>query len=487
MRVKRQEVLYGSGFAIAVGCVVVLSSSRAHACHTTTACIHWNAGFNDNGFGEDYGLDDTVPASGTRVTIIRPPPEPPISAFLDSNGCISFETEYNYGLKAVVYADAVVGGVHIRPFASPQEQADDVVYEWEVDLHGLAPDPQPVDAPPAAVVTNYDIQLDPAQNAGAFVPIPTMMAAATVALARYATPELDAIPPDPAPLHLVFTPMSSNARCRCNGGGGTQTLDIGPDAWQEKFAVAHELGHYLQTEFSNDDLWPFCYTYPHEVTIVNGIEKCADPDSDELQEPLDTPCAFPLNGLVGTFNADTDANLHGIRSAEWASGAFIEGFAHFMASSAFNDLTDEDGIFRYYKTINADVLTDYEDFVQGGYIVSLRGGTEPEPDTLGGANRWAELMCPDDWSAGDGVAADVGSEIDWMRFWWRFSTDQSTTGPSLREVLSFVAYTRNQHPWAMTHAWAELYTSLKESGSGMSSYQSRFETLTTEQGVRDAI
>src|SRR5690606_38385641 len=44
---------------------------------------------------------------------------------------------------------------------------------------------------------------------------------------------------------------------------------------------------------------------------------------------------------------------HALRSQEWSSVAFGEGFAHFLSTLAFNDHTETDGYFRYYKDLSA--------------------------------------------------------------------------------------------------------------------------------------
>ena len=84
---------------------------------------------------------------------------------------------------------------------------------------------------------------------------------------------------------------------------------------------------------------------------------------------VDPPCQFSIAAIGGA-----DSGWHGLRSAEYSSGALTEGFAHFIAAAAFNNI-DEDGIFTYYKAINPAIASDYQDLVDANYAVSLQGGT----------------------------------------------------------------------------------------------------------------
>jgi len=81
----------------------------ASACHDVTLCLNWQANVNDDGFGEPSFVGDKVRASGARIMLIRPSPEPPLSGFLGQDGCMTFKTQFAYGHKVVVYAEAWVG------------------------------------------------------------------------------------------------------------------------------------------------------------------------------------------------------------------------------------------------------------------------------------------------------------------------------------------------------------------------------------------
>jgi hypothetical protein len=81
-----------------------------------------------------------------------------------------------------------------------------------------------------------------------------------------------------------------------------------------------------------------------------------------------------VKGLNGEPIPKEDLDRHGLRSAEHSLGAFEEGFAHFIASVAFNPVgtSNVDGIFHYYKDVNVDMFNSYQDLKDNLYMVSLK-------------------------------------------------------------------------------------------------------------------
>ena len=59
-----------------------------------------------------------------------------------------------------------------------------------------------------------------------------------------------------------------------------------------------------------------------------------------------------------------------MRSKEYAAGAFVEGFAHFLSALAWNDHTQQDGWFKYYKEIQD---ASYADMAANQWRVDLEG------------------------------------------------------------------------------------------------------------------
>ena len=413
----------------------------------------------DNDVGEDFLLEDKVPARGTRVTLMRPVPEPPLRTFLDQEGCLTFESQYAYGHKLVVYADAWVGHVEPGPPDPVQlrvgrQEMDGGNYEtdffWIVDVDEIAPN--------SVVEVSFEWQKTD--------PIVPIMAVATEVLHRFA--QLEVLPPEPTgALLIVFRDWYGGALFfgPNNVVPGSNMIRLGPDSYQEKYVIAHEMGHWLQ------------YTWGTYLNAGLGYGYGNDDDNMGDLKP-DPPCKFkvspPMNFSNPMMPIGTNANTHGIRSAEWSVGAMEEGFAHFIASATFND-AEEDGIFRYYKDINTEFnKPHYDAFVAADLKVSLYGGTNV--NTLGGKNRWTDSMCTNDWAE-----PGVSSEIDWLRFFWHYWT-RSGTSPTLPEILEFFAWVVDEN-YAIddTNVGTVLRTALGE--SQWSSFGGRFEQANCDMGA----
>lgn len=450
--------------SLALAGLVLAAPRLASACQPRTICVNWETEITDDGFGESYVLNDKVRARGAKVTLIPPAPEPPLATFLDQSGCMTFETQFAYGHKLVVYAEAWVGllpePVHIR--MRRQEKKDDgyqTDFFWIVDLHGLAPN----DA------VEFPIKGE------AKDPIVPLMAITTEVMHRLGPSpgQLDVHPPMPATLFVDFLDWYGNARA------GSGFIQVGPDSFREKVIIAHEIGHWLQFQWDGRFGPPSDYSY-------NSI--CLDPDQ------LDCPCRFgvePPEDLMGNTIAH-DANAHGIRSAEFSTPAMIEGFAHFVAAVAFNDFADfdnsadEDGVFRYYKDIDINKFPPYADFMdpqKGNSRVSLLGGINDQ--TLGGENRWTESQCPLDWQVDE-----ISNGMDWMRFFWHFLT-RSGDPPSLRQLLEFFDFVEdndlvgNMYQINDVNVWPKLREAMDDSPA-MSSFSTRFDQANCDMGVYDA-
>lgn len=167
-----------------------------------------------------------------------------------------------------------------------------------------------------------------------------------------------------------------------------------------------------------------------------------------------------------------------------------EGFAHFVAAVAFNDIAQADGVFRYYKDIDtsADGVPAYTDFVGAGNRVSLQGGVGTS--VLGGHNAWVagEQDCDQDWNNGTN---EVTSEIDWMRFFWQFLTDTGGAEPEFWDVVHLLAFTDAYtqagvavYAWTQQGpVWPNLLNAIADSASGLTAYATWFEDIMPEHGV----
>ncbi|MFO0631761.1 MAG: hypothetical protein U0168_02820 [Nannocystaceae bacterium] len=435
-----------------------LVANTASACHETTVCFYWDAAWDDSNVGEDYLTSGPVQASGARVVVLRPPPETPLTSSLDTDGCITFDTQYSYGHKALVYADAVIGGVRLLPALDnnsqdPSSQAVPQTLFWEVDLQGL-------EAGGSAIgLASAEISLDQGDLHVRMLPI---FAAATATMRRFE--ELGVMPPGLAEdetIYLAYRPVFGNARCHCNGTSPS-VVDIGVDSFREKFVLAHELGHWLDGTWNVTGPGAFSYAY----------------------DAVDAPCQFEI---AQTHDIDmnpilSDGGGHGMREANYGGGALVEGIAHFIAAVTWNDPAEETGIFRYYKDILLEGMDPpYQDFIDGGSLIALEGGVAA--DTVGGRSRWVATQCPTDWAAWT-ATTDVMSEMDWMRFWWRFLSDQATAQPTLAQILGFTAFVEGgPTPWTTTQVWPQLSSNVEAAGSPLAGFGQRFTDLADEEGV----
>jgi hypothetical protein len=422
----------------------------ASACYDRTFCLKWQPMLIDEGFGDVY----TVPghAYGARVTLIRPPPEPPLSTFLDENGCMTFKTQFAFGHKVVVYSEARVGTPPQWIKAVRQEVYNGASEPrtWIVDLHGIAADD---------VMTHTIV--DQATD-----PLASIMAVTTLIMVRFGN--LGVIPlepqtPDHKPnLEVLFRDYKAGADGTYDGIG------LGPDSYNKKFVIAHEMGHWLKCEWGGN--------FPPETKDYSY--------GDAPNPPPNPPCRF---GGVEAFDLNgkeivTSANQHGIRSAEWSTSAAKEGFAHFIAAATFNevDIPDGDGVFRYYKAIDTEMFPEYADLKAASYRISLLGGTALE-SPLGGENRWTENRCPDDWAVDE-----VSTELDWLRFFWRFLTKGVDNKPTLSDVLEFFAYAKETGSalWPIngTNVWPQLELIMDDS-PGFFQFLPRFQEANEVMGV----
>ena len=416
-------------------------------CIDATICVKWESKLVDLEFGTRE-MEPLVPARGARITLIRPPPEPPLVGVLDQEGCLSFETSHASGHKLLIRAEAWVGDdpddpVHIATarFKVKGEGAEPPVV-WVLHFNDLVDN----------AVKTMDVPDDDTS------PFPSLMAIATDVMHRFF--ELEVIPSNPPGLSILYLDYKGNGRSI-----GDQ-IEVGPDSFREKFLVAHEMGHWLR------NVW-------NGATGILNYDYVA----------LDAPCTFGIPEPKD-YNLkpimETDAQFHGLRSAEFGSSAMGEGQAHFIASVAFNTFGngipggDVGGEFRYYKDIDIINFPDYATFVNDqDSIVSLQGDTDP--NTLGGPNAWAATECStNDWPTGD-----ISTGMDWMRFFWRFLTMAGQSKPTLRQLMEFTQFTEAGFNMGVTDAYPVFLDAMSDANSGMTQFVGRFEAANTEMSVHD--
>jgi hypothetical protein len=449
--VGRMRISMGAVVVAAVSSVA-LWPSASHACEPVTLCAEWEIDLEDGGWG-DHVTGSTVPARGARMTLIRPSPEPPLGVFLDNEGCITFETQYAVGHKAVLYNEAVYDElVHVRVFSTESDQLAGVVHEWGVDI--------------PAIGDGDDVFITiPVSSGGSDGAISSTLGVATETLYR-----LDALPPglpqQSRTLDIFYDHESRNA-------WGSQTrIKLGRDSNSEKFVFAHEVGHWLEQGFTGQGFFP---EYGYDITDP----ECDFSIDDEVTEPGEM---MPLGAGL--------SNLHGIRSAEHGHAAMTEAYAHFVAAAAYSGDTYNEGVFRYYKDIDVEEHPSYQDLVDNENLVVLA-----HTSNLGGQVRWTQSMCGandgdsgDDWDPPLSEGKDISTELDWLRFFWGFYRSPQGAGaePSFWNILELVSFSHNNDFWpdnedgydpSNPRAWDQLVGAVNNPASGLTSFASRFTGL----------
>jgi hypothetical protein len=159
-----------------------------------------------------------------------------------------------------------------------------------------------------------------------------------------------------------------------------------PPQSQSKFIVAHEFGHVLQFVAAGNAAGE---GYP----IINGL-----PDACECRHV-------------------TVANqLHCLQSLEQPGDVRKEGFAQFIAARTFNDVTDPNPTFVYYKEFLWPVCPP------GATCKPFNGAFSQFPPVAVSASKpalWRNRNC-----AG---TPNLATEFDWMNFYWNVTLPAPTS------------------------------------------------------------
>jgi len=185
-----------------------------------------------------------------------------------------------------------------------------------------------------------------------------------------------------------------------------------PPQTQSKYTIAHEFGHVLQFLAGGGGKQE---GYP----IINGL-----PDSCDCRHV-------------------TVANqLHCLQSLEQPGDVRVEGFAQFIAARTFNDVTDLNPTFVYYKEFLTPTCP------LGAKCKEFNGQFSQYPPIPVSASRpalWRNRNC-----AG---TPGLATEFDWMNFYWNvtlpgpfpvtveqlFAVDRAASGGAIRSNDEFLA------------------------------------------------
>lgn len=442
---------------------VAIVPGEADACHESKICVEIPVSAADQPVG-DFGVSETVVARGTRVRLVTPGAEGVTDVWLDDEGCFTYESRYRYGLKLQVFPEAFLGvnaDVRIRGF--DDRPAAVVGIEVSPTVGGTIPWRIDIDYAPAG---NADSPLVVHVNADDMADMFGWLIESFYNVDGYAgiTGSRDI---------LVHTEIG-DAQAALGAYNSGDLIMLGPIARNRKFIVAHEFGHWYQSNWTGLGLG---VDYLYED---NGE---ADPTAAK-----DADCDFQ-----NATNTEEINDLHGLRSAEYSAEAMSEGYAQFMATLAFNIAVEPEGSgegeYQYYKEIIVANQPSYADLVDGNYMVSLLGGTLES--TVGGRSAWVQNMCPADWNhplLPESLGEHVSSEIDWMRFFWGFIADPDPsismfgTPPDLRVVLDLFSA-------AGTLEAQDQYGTFEvainnPSNASIFPFAQRFESIAIKNGVK---
>ncbi len=204
--------------------------------------------------------------------------------------------------------------------------------------------------------------------------------------------------------------------------GATYDTALSGNAARRKFTIAHEMGHLLQIKkMCHRDGGGTCTPSLTAYTIKTRFE----------WQPGDTPSTACLSPS-GAGNAD-----HFYNSTEYQAAAASEGWAHYVAAFAFNNPAN---VARFkpnspvqwnYLTGGANGESDDPFSVQGAELGGDYGGAEwtDPPTRVQGRDLYGQFCLADG-------AANRGTEMDWMRFWWDFNLAPNRGFKKAAQVLS---------------------------------------------------
>ncbi len=164
-----------------------------------------------------------------------------------------------------------------------------------------------------------------------------------------------------------------------------------------KYIIVHEFGHILAARAN----WCGSSSCCAEPSCAANHDYYADPDN----------CY-----TVATKN-------HELHSKELQSSAVWEGISHFYAAVAFNETSESDCVFVYYKVIDWNLNEDPADLQENaGSPVSCESGPTiaPNPDYLG--------------SYCTGILDNRGTEYDWLRFWWDLTSKENVSVATIYDI-----------------------------------------------------
>ncbi len=179
---------------------------------------------------------------------------------------------------------------------------------------------------------------------------------------------------------------------------GTSPFDTTVDDSRYKTVIAHEIGH-----------------------SVEGILIGETGDNYEMTESI-----AGLSSMCRCDHVVSANDTHCFQGLEQIGIALTEGWAQFYAVKAFNDPTEGDCTFTYYK--------EYKEGPEPTATVHLPPVAFDCSQPLRIMKDYCPVVVP---------GTEVGNEADWMQFFWAAHT-HPTEGASLADIKSIVRYACNE-------------------------------------------
>jgi hypothetical protein len=307
------------------GCAFLAALAAPLTARATTFdhhwCFNWKAVNLDTNIGEDFNLTSTWTARGARIGVQHAVAgNQPVMYTNVGTGCVDFQSTASSNFTVTIYAETKVGAsgnIIVRSFATEANYVS-----WRDGPGAPSATLEQwlwLGVTPACTGTNCTLTMT---NTSGTDPVSNMIAVGTQVLHKIdgeTTPRISGT----VELALINEP--------CGGAGGSgscfrresgephiawiQSTDNGD---QRKFLIAHETGHLLHDVRSGFPAWggnPWVIATGHHTRCDSA-------------------------GIPGA---------HALRSEELSSGAFIEGFAHYMATLTFNSHLSTSAWFKYYK------------------------------------------------------------------------------------------------------------------------------------------
>jgi hypothetical protein len=140
----------------------------------------------------------------------------------------------------------------------------------------------------------------------------------------------------------------------------------------------------------------------------------------------------PLQASDLDYSVSEADQQHTMTSKEWQLAAAVEGFAHYVAASVWNEVAT-----------NADAY-----YVDGGYI-------NPYANDVYALNAFDQVF---ESNYSPAQYPDQGVEKDWAQFFWNYQTDSPIPGVLPVTQAQIVQMWKLSHPWPVQQGFFADFT-----------------------------